>query len=236
MAKEKLNLKVSTLKLSENSLTQLKLSGIEQLEDFNTFSLKELKMLLGESFEEISSVLRRYTLPRDLNGFELSEESIQILKKAKVNDLVDLISFDRHTLYYLFEEDEILRKEINDILSFYGYDELTKPSNEIVNQSSTIDIDSRISEQQKIDVQSRINNSRIVDQKVYGSKTFSHLKIRLASPDEIKQWSYGEVRTHETINYRTSKPEEGGLFCERIFGPTRDYQPAKNLVAQFMIA
>ena len=224
MAKEKLNLKVSTLKLSENSLTQLKLSGIEQLEDFNTFSLKELKMLLGESFEEISSVLRRYTLPRDLNGFELSEESIQILKKAKVSDLVDLISFDRHTLYYLFEEDEILRKEINDILSFYGYDELTKPSNEIVNQSSTIDIDSRISEQQKIDVQSRINNSRIVDQKVYGSKTFSHLKIRLASPDEIKQWSYGEVRTHETINYRTSKPEEGGLFCERIFGPTRDYQ------------
>ena len=44
MAKEKLNLKVSTLKLSENSLTQLKLSGIEQLEDFNTFSLKVLKM------------------------------------------------------------------------------------------------------------------------------------------------------------------------------------------------
>ena len=161
MAKEKLNLKVSTLKLSEKSLTQLKLSGIEQLEDFNTFSLKELKMLLGESFEEISSVLRRYTLPRDLNGFELSEESIQILKKAKVNDLVDLISFDRHTLYYLFEEDEILRKEINDILSFYGYDELTKPSNEIVNQSSTIDVENRSSEQQKIDVQSRINNSRI---------------------------------------------------------------------------
>ena len=83
MAKDKLNLKVSTLKLSENSLTQLKLSGIEQLEDFNTFSLKELKMLLGESFEEISSVLRRYSLPRDLNGFELSDESLQILKKAK---------------------------------------------------------------------------------------------------------------------------------------------------------
>jgi DNA-directed RNA polymerase subunit beta' len=56
--------------------------------------------------------------------------------------------------------------------------------------------------------------------KGYGSQVPTHiLKIRLASPEEIRQWSYGEVKTHETINYRTSKPEEGGLFCERIFGP-----------------
>ncbi|MGB0175256.1 MAG: DNA-directed RNA polymerase subunit beta', partial [Acholeplasmataceae bacterium] len=79
---------------------------------------------------------------------------------------------------------------------------------------------------QTIDVQSRLQSQAKIDHKGYGSKTFSHLKIRLASPDEIRQWSYGEVKTHETINYRTSKPEEGGLFCERIFGPTRDYQCA----------
>ena len=55
---------------------------------------------------------------------------------------------------------------------------------------------------------------------------YSHIKVRLASPEEILSWSYGEVEKHETINYRTYKPEVGGLFCERIFGPTKDYQCA----------
>ena len=50
------------------------------------------------------------------------------------------------------------------------------------------------------------------------SQKFSHLKIRLASPEEIRSWSYGEVKKHETINYRTLKPEKDGLFCEVIFG------------------
>ncbi len=60
------------------------------------------------------------------------------------------------------------------------------------------------------------------------SKKFSHYKIRLASPEEILSWSYGEVEKHETINYRTLKPERRGLFCEEIFGPTKDYQCACN--------
>lgn len=58
------------------------------------------------------------------------------------------------------------------------------------------------------------------------SKKYSHIKIRLASPEEILQWSKGEVKKHETINYRTLKPEVDGLFCERIFGPMKDYQCA----------
>ncbi len=53
---------------------------------------------------------------------------------------------------------------------------------------------------------------------------FSGLKITLASPDEIKSWSYGEVTKPETINYRTLKPEKDGLFDERIFGPTKDWE------------
>ncbi|OGG04979.1 DNA-directed RNA polymerase subunit beta' [Candidatus Gottesmanbacteria bacterium RBG_16_52_11] len=53
---------------------------------------------------------------------------------------------------------------------------------------------------------------------------FSGLKITLASPDEIKLWSYGEVTKPETINYRTLKPEKDGLFDERIFGPTKDWE------------
>ncbi len=58
------------------------------------------------------------------------------------------------------------------------------------------------------------------------SQKYSHLKIRLASPEEIRSWSFGEVKKHETINYRTLKPEKDGLFCEVIFGPTKDYQCA----------
>ncbi len=57
---------------------------------------------------------------------------------------------------------------------------------------------------------------------------YKHYKIRLASSEEILSWSYGEVKKHETINYRTLKPERDGLFCEVIFGPTKDYQCACN--------
>ncbi len=53
---------------------------------------------------------------------------------------------------------------------------------------------------------------------------FDSIKIGLASPDQIRSWSYGEVKKPETINYRTLKPERDGLFCERIFGPTKDWE------------
>ena len=53
---------------------------------------------------------------------------------------------------------------------------------------------------------------------------FDSIKIGLASPDQIRDWSYGEVKKPETINYRTLKPERDGLFCERIFGPTKDWE------------
>ncbi|HLD30320.1 MAG TPA: DNA-directed RNA polymerase subunit beta', partial [bacterium] len=52
---------------------------------------------------------------------------------------------------------------------------------------------------------------------------FDAIKISLAAPQDILKWSYGEVKKAETINYRTFKPERDGLFCERIFGPTRDW-------------
>ena len=55
---------------------------------------------------------------------------------------------------------------------------------------------------------------------------FTAIKIGLASPDKIREWSYGEVKKPETINYRSQKPEKDGLFCERIFGPTKDWECA----------
>ncbi|MEC9345736.1 MAG: DNA-directed RNA polymerase subunit beta' [Pseudomonadota bacterium] len=56
------------------------------------------------------------------------------------------------------------------------------------------------------------------------AQSFDHIKISLASPDQIRSWSFGEVKKPETINYRTFKPERDGLFCARIFGPIKDYE------------
>src|SRR6201999_3727373 len=54
--------------------------------------------------------------------------------------------------------------------------------------------------------------------------SFSAIRISLASPEKIRQWSHGEVKKPETINYRTFKPERDGLFCAKIFGPVKDYE------------
>ncbi|MGA1261923.1 MAG: hypothetical protein ACO31F_07905, partial [Ilumatobacteraceae bacterium] len=55
---------------------------------------------------------------------------------------------------------------------------------------------------------------------------FRQMRIGLATADDIRSWSYGEVKKPETINYRTLRPERDGLFCEKIFGPTRDFECA----------
>ena len=55
-------------------------------------------------------------------------------------------------------------------------------------------------------------------------KEFIGMRMKVASPEKIRSWSHGEVKKPETINYRTLKPEKDGLFCEKIFGPTKDYE------------
>ena len=62
------------------------------------------------------------------------------------------------------------------------------------------------------------------NKEVYQPMTFDAIKIGLASPEKIRDWSRGEVKKPETINYRTLKPEKDGLFCERIFGPSKDWE------------
>jgi DNA-directed RNA polymerase subunit beta' len=59
---------------------------------------------------------------------------------------------------------------------------------------------------------------------VVAAPTFDQIRIALASPEKIRSWSFGEIKKPETINYRTFKPERDGLFCARIFGPTKDYE------------
>ena len=62
------------------------------------------------------------------------------------------------------------------------------------------------------------------NKEVYQPMTFDAIKIGLASPEKIREWSHGEVKKPETINYRTLKPEKDGLFCERLFGPSKDWE------------
>ena len=64
----------------------------------------------------------------------------------------------------------------------------------------------------------------LTKQEGYQPMTFDAIKIGLASPERIREWSRGEVTKPETINYRTLKPETDGLFCERIFGPSKDWE------------
>ena len=53
---------------------------------------------------------------------------------------------------------------------------------------------------------------------------FEYIRVGIASPEQIRDWSYGEVTKPETINYRSFKPEKDGLFCEKIFGPVKDWE------------
>ena len=59
---------------------------------------------------------------------------------------------------------------------------------------------------------------------MYELNDFNSIQISIASPEKIREWSYGEVTKPETINYRTQKPERDGLFCEKIFGPMKDWE------------
>ncbi len=56
------------------------------------------------------------------------------------------------------------------------------------------------------------------------AQQFDQIKINIASPEQVRSWSYGEVLKPETINYRTFKPEKDGLFCAKIFGPVKDFE------------
>jgi len=144
MKKEKLSLNVESLKLSEEALKQLKLCGIDRLEDINTFSLKELRMLLSTSFDEVSSILRRYSLPRDLENLNISKEVIKLLKQQSIHDTVDLLEFDRHALYHIFESDKILIQEMNDVLNFFEFDAQHKHEDHIEEKIDVADFISTI--------------------------------------------------------------------------------------------
>ena len=222
MAKDK-KVFVKDLKLSEETTLNLTLSGIDTLDDFNTFTLKELRLLLKteDAFNEIIPVLKKYLLPVDVENLALSKELENALKQINITDTKSLLELGVEDLHEVIAHDGLLYDELQVIFDMYGISMPDKTA--LVHTHETeeaiVDEDTPIS----VDAFVKANLAKPKN-KAYGSTDYSHLKIRLASPEEIRAWSYGEVLKHETINYRTLKPEEGGLFCERIFGPTKDYQ------------
>src|SRR5690554_2483649 len=222
MSKDILKIKLNDLKLSEAALKRLTLSGIDVLDDFNIFNLNEIKILMQDSYDEIAKVLRKYNLPNNINNLNLDDEIVNKLKDLRIETTEQLFTFDKRDLYNLFVEDEVLLNELNELFELYNKGVLEHfVEGQVVyyesdDETSALDID----------LTQRIRKEVKPISKGYGSRSYSHFKIRLASPNEIRQWSYGEVKNHETINYRTSKPEVGGLFCEQIFGPMKDFQCA----------
>ena len=94
----KLLLAVETLKLPQGLKDQLKLSGFTTLEDFNTFTIKEIKILLKDHFDSVIPVLRNYILPRYIENSSLSKDGIEALKQAGINDLKQLFAFDKKSV------------------------------------------------------------------------------------------------------------------------------------------
>ncbi len=215
--------KISQMRISDAAKEALTLSGIVVLEDANTYDLDNFKTILGvytpDVVDEIKKILRKFGLPSRLKDLKLTEDVIKILLDANINNTFDLLTTNRSNLYRLFRYEEYELIEINNVFDFYGIEPLNEEDFDehaelLRSQQDVADINLT----QRI--QKEVKRSR----KGYGSRSYNHFKIRLAAPEEIRAWSFGEVENHETINYRTAKPEEGGLFCERIFGPTKNHQ------------
>lgn len=189
-------IKIEDVNLSSEIITKLIKSGINTLEDFNIFTLNELKQILEDDFVHIKSILKEFFLPSALIQFDLSDQHINKLNDFNITNLKELLSTKTEYLYQIFENDLEGLEKLKTIFNLYKNDFLSVPKQSLVPKQTN------------------------------SNRQYKHFKIRLASSDEIRQWSYGEVVNYETINYRTSKPELGGLFCQRIFGPVKDFQCA----------
>ncbi|MGA0448058.1 MAG: DNA-directed RNA polymerase subunit beta' [Candidatus Phytoplasma pyri] len=190
-------IKIKNINISERIINKLKLLGINYLEEFNIFNLNDLKNLLKEDFSSIIPILKQYSLPSDFKNLHLEQLVIEKLYDNGITDFSSLILTSKEVLGKIFYNDLDAIENLNNLFILYEIDTI------------------KFSSQSDLLSNSKKNNS---------NRNYKHFKIRLSSSDEIRQWSYGEIVNYETINYRTSKPEIGGLFCQKIFGPVKDFQ------------
>ncbi|WP_323847624.1 MAG: DNA-directed RNA polymerase subunit beta' [Phytoplasma sp.] len=211
-----LKVKIEEFNLSEVNIQSLKSIGINFLKDFNSYTLNDLMNLLDKKcFEEITPILKQNYLPENLENLNLIDNVILILRNNNINNCRELFEVDHKFLRHLFKNEKLsYLANIEELFILYKCDfrresDFKKEINlEIKNEST------------------ETFHKKNGFEKKYGSREYEYFKIRLASPEEIRQWSYGEIVNYETINYRTAKPEIGGLFCPKIFGPSKDLQCA----------
>ncbi|WP_050337420.1 DNA-directed RNA polymerase subunit beta' [Candidatus Phytoplasma phoenicium] len=207
-----LKTKLEDLSIAKRTLEGLNLIGINYLSDFNSYTLEDLCSLLTQEFlDEIIPFLKKHFLPENLSNLNLKDGLIQLLIENSIYNCQNILQVDKMFLWNLVKNNALYVKQINNVLAFYRekfFDDISKEET-IVNPFSSI-----------VDPLTRQHKLK----KKYGSREYEYFKIRLASPHEIRQWSYGEIINYETINYRTAKPEIGGLFCPKIFGPSKDLQ------------
>jgi len=215
-----LQTKITSLGLSAKTVLGLQLTGIDYLADILTFSISDIKRTLETTehgFDEIKPVLVQYAIPEKLTHLDLTDDTIEALNGAGIQNFRNLLDYDRVALFHLVKDDPFILQSINELFIILNL----APLNVKDETPPLTDLEYA----QKV-ISNRTEASYENSKKNIGYKNYSHLKVRIASPDEIRMWSYGEVKTGETINYRSSKPESNGLFCEKIFGPMRDYQCA----------
>ncbi|MFR0367817.1 DNA-directed RNA polymerase subunit beta' [Candidatus Phytoplasma palmae] len=202
-----LNQKIEDFFISKNQIEELKLIGINSLKDFNYYNLTDLNSLLTKkTFFKIIPILKKYFLPNSLENLGFDQEIKEILQQKGITDSFSFLKTEPNILFNLFKNNNNHYEQIKNILTLYNDKSSKNKENNLKKNKTT-------SEEKKYE-----------STKEYGSREYDYFKIRLASPHEIRQWSYGEVINYETINYRTAKPEIGGLFCPKIFGPTKDLQ------------
>ena len=221
-------LDIESLKLSPELKDKLKTSSLESEAEFNYFRISDLKQLLGEEFFEIvkKEILVPYKLPYDFENLEIDDPDFDAaMKKLGAKNARDLIKIKRADVQEAVKNDLFVLQSVNKILEFFGIPILVVQK-EDVQESIPATGASAFSqvEEPKLDPKQRLTKVVPSIRGKLADGRYSHFKIRLASPNEIKQWSYGEIKSPETINYRSGKPVKDGLFCEKIFGPTKDYQ------------
>ncbi len=209
--------------ISEETKEFLKNIAVHTLGDLNLFSVSQYQSIFAECSEDvlkdIKTLLTKNYLPEKIQQLFTENEVIKFFKESGFTDLKSILTAPRSNLFQILKDDDFLLAETNQLFVFFGQTPLTE-----ADFDEKLDLVSSQTKVAEINVAERLKS--VDDTHITGSKLYRHMRIRLASPDEIRTWSYGEVKSHETINYRTAKPEVGGLFCEKIFGPTKDFQCA----------
>ncbi|MDO8030056.1 DNA-directed RNA polymerase subunit beta' ['Planchonia careya' phytoplasma] len=221
-----LNMKIEDFALTKRTLKNLKSIGINSLRDINNYHLNELITSLNEeSFEEFVIILKKYGLPESLNNLNLNKDILDILYQNNILNCCSLLTTDKDTLFKLFNHNHSHLNILRNVLDLYNLQKnnIHNLKNKIDN--SVVDKDEIIWQNENQEHESA--SSWVIDKAIFpnnSNREYDYFKIRLSSPHEIRQKSYGEVVNYETINYRTAKPEKGGLFCPIIFGPVQDLQ------------